>query len=177
MLPSEFWESAEVGVGRNHSASHARPRWPRAERRRPASRRPPSRGTAFRICPGGRVRDPRCARVGRFQERGHEREGLVQRGRRVEDSGVGYDADETGQNQDGKSERFRSRRHTGDPGCIRGAGPGWSPRRARISGHSRREATSRINGSRACTRLRRPAHRAPAAGPGPLRGGRERRVR
>ena len=38
----------------------------------------------------------------------------------VEDPGIGYDADETGQNEDGESERFRSRRQTGDPVCVRG---------------------------------------------------------
>ena len=40
-------------------------------------------------------------RRGAFQERGHECEGLVESGWRVEDSRVGYDADETGQNEDG----------------------------------------------------------------------------
>ena len=37
-----------------------------------------------------------------------------------EDSGIGYDADETGQNEDGERERFRSRRQAGYPGCIGG---------------------------------------------------------
>ena len=46
---------------------------------------------------------------------GHEGEGVVQCGRWIEDSRVGYDADESGQDKDGEGEGFRPRCQTSDP--------------------------------------------------------------
>jgi hypothetical protein len=60
------------------------------------------------------------ARGRAFRERGHECERLVESGWWVEDSGVGYHADEAGQNEDREGERLRSCRQTGDPGRILG---------------------------------------------------------
>ena len=60
------------------------------------------------------------ARSRAFHEGGDECEGLIDSRWRVEDPGVGYDTDETGQNEDGESEWFRSRRQTSYPISIFG---------------------------------------------------------
>ena len=119
MLPSQSWESAEVGVSGHHSAAML----DRDGRVLSVGDQLPY-GSRLAAQPLEYVQVVRSgthyARRGAFQERGQECERQVESGWRVEDSGVGYDADETGQNEDGESERFRSRRQASDPGCIRG---------------------------------------------------------
>ncbi len=176
MLPSQSWESAEVGVSGHHSAAML----DRDGRVLSVGDQLPY-GSRLAAQPLEYVQVVRSgthyARRGAFQERGQECERQVESGWRVEDSGVGYDADETGQNEDGESERFRSRRQASDPGCIRGVVRGGILDVRVYAGHSRREAASRINGSRVRTRLLRPGHRAPSAGRDRPQGGRERHAR
>lgn len=78
-------------------------------------------------------------------------------------SGVGNDADETGQNEDGECERLRPCCQTRNPSCIRvvirdevlDLG---------ISEHSHRETASRINRSRVRTGPHHPVHPATLVG-------------
>ena len=117
MLPPESRESAEVGVGRHHGTAML-----------DCNRRVLSIGDQLPGGPGLAAQSfeyvqvvgtgTHDARRGAFHERGHERERLVESRWRIKDSGVGYDADETGQNEDGESERFRSCRQTSDPSRI-----------------------------------------------------------
>ncbi len=172
MLPSKSWESAEVGVGGYHGAAVL-----------DRNRRVLGVGDQLPVGPGLAAQsfeDVQMVGTGTHDARGralhqrvHEREGLVESGRRVEDSGVGHNANEAGQNEDGKSERLRSCRQASDPGRILGVFRA-SPPRAYISAHLRREAASRTIGARARTGPRHPVHRAPSAGRDRLLGGRER---
>ena len=119
LLPPKSWESVEVGVGRNHGAAVL-----------DCNRRVLGVGDQL---PGGSGLTAQSfeyvqvigtgtddARGRAFHERGNERERLVEGGWGVKDSRVGYHAEEAGQNENGKSERFRSCRHTSDPRSILG---------------------------------------------------------
>ena len=119
MLPSNSRESTEVGVGRNHGTAVL-------DRNRRVlgvgDQLPRGSGLAAQSFEyvqmiGTRTDDARDRSV---HERGHECEGLVEGGRGVEDSRVGYHADEAGQNEDGECEGFRSCRQTGNPPRILG---------------------------------------------------------
>jgi len=117
MLPSQSWKSVEIGVGGHHRASMLD-----RNRRVLGIGNQLVGGPGFAAQPFQYVQmvgtGPHDACRGPFHERGHEREGLVERGWWVEDAGVGDNADEAGQNQNGERERFRSRRQAGDPGRI-----------------------------------------------------------
>ena len=119
MLPSKSWESTEVGVSGHHGAAML-----------DCNRRVLGVGDQL---PGGSGLAAQSfeyvkmigtgtddARGQAFHERGHECKRLVESGRRVEDSGVGYHTNEAGQNEDGEGERFRSCRQASDPGRIFG---------------------------------------------------------
>ena len=95
MLPPESREAAEVGVRRDHGAAML-DRYGRVlgvGDQLPGGPRLAAQPFEYVQVVGSGTHD---ARRGAFQERGHEREGLIEGGWRVEDSGVGYDADETG---------------------------------------------------------------------------------
>ena len=100
MLPSESWEPAEVGIGRYDSAAMLY-----------GYRR--VLGVGDQLPGGSRLaaqsfEDVQVIRAGAyyarcrtFHQRGYECKGLVEGGWRVEDAGIGHDADEAGQNQEG----------------------------------------------------------------------------
>lgn len=119
MLPSKSWEPAEIGVGRNHGAAVLD-----CNRRvlGVSDQLPGSTGLTtqpfedFQVI--GTWADDAGGRA--FHERGDECEGPVESGWRGEDSRVGYNSDEAGQNEDGKGEGFRSYCKTSDPRCILG---------------------------------------------------------
>ena len=170
MLPPKSWEPAEVGVGRYHGAAVLQ-----------CNRR--VLGVGDQLSGGAGLAAQSLeyvqmigtgthdARGRALHERGHERERPVESGGRVEDPGVGYHANEAGQNEDGEGERFRPRRQTGDPGRILGVfGDGVLDVRI-YQGRSHREAASRISDSHARNGSRHPVRRAPSSGPGPLRDG------
>ncbi len=144
MQPSQFRESAEVGVSGHHGAAM----FDRNGRVLGiGDQLPGGTGLAAQTFEYVQVigARPHDARGGALHERGHECEGLVERGWRIKDAVVGYDANKAGQNEDGESEWFRSCRQTSDPGrifVVIGAGP----QRVRISGRLRREAACRITG-------------------------------
>ena len=112
MLPPESWESAEVRVGRYHGAAMLQ------RNRRVLGVGDQLAGGAGLAAQSleyvqmvGTGTHDACCRA--LDERGHERERLVESGRRIEDPGVGYHANEAGQNEDGEGERFRPRRQDG----------------------------------------------------------------
>ncbi len=119
MLPSQSWKSVEVGVGGHHRASML-----------DRNCRVLGIGNQLAGGPGFAAQPFQCVQmIGTgthnacrrpFHERGHEREGLVERRWWVEDAGVGDNADEAEQNQNGERERFRSRHQAGNPGRIGG---------------------------------------------------------
>ena len=119
MLPSKFWESAEIGVGRNHGAAvfDCNRRVLGVSDQLPGSSGLTAQPFEYVQMIGPWTND---ARGRAFHERGDECEGLVESGWGVEDSRISYDADEAGQNEDGEGEGFRSCRQTSDPRCILG---------------------------------------------------------
>ncbi len=119
MLPSKSWESAEIGVGRNHGAAvfDCNRRVLGVSDQLPGSSGLTAQPFEYVQMIGTWTDD---ARGRAFHERGDECEGLVESGWGVEDSRISYDADEAGQNEDGEGEGFRSCRQTSDPRCILG---------------------------------------------------------
>ena len=99
MLPSKSWESAKVGVGRNHGAAmlDCNRRVLGVGDQLPGGSRLAAKSLENVQMIGTGTDD---ARGRAFRERGHECERLVESGWWVEDSGVGYHADEAGQNED-----------------------------------------------------------------------------
>ena len=124
MPPSESWESAEVGVGRHHGTAmlHCDRRVLGVGDQLPGGSRLAAQSFEYVQMVGAGTHD---ARRRAFHERRHECERLVESGWRVEDPGVGHDADEVGRTERGRRGRkvqapFRPRRQTGDPTRILG---------------------------------------------------------
>ena len=117
MLPSESREPAEVRIGRHDGAAMLY-----RNRRVLGIGNQLSGGSGFAAQPFQYVQmvgtGTHDACRGPFHEHRHERGGLVESGWWVENAGVGDNADEAGQNQNGDRERFRSRRQAGDPSRI-----------------------------------------------------------
>ncbi len=93
MLPPKTWESAEVGIGRDHGATMLN-----GDRRvlGVGDQLPRGAGLPAQPLEYGQVLGARTDDTSRrpFHKRGNERERLVEGGRRVEDSGVGRNTDE-----------------------------------------------------------------------------------
>ena len=121
MLPAESWESAEIGVGRRHSAAvlDGNRRVLRVGYELPRGSGLSAQSLEYVECRGGRNPDLRYALLGAPLGRG-EPERLVERGRRVEDPGTGFVAHKAGENEHRESEWFRPRRQMGDPIRILG---------------------------------------------------------
>ncbi len=119
MLPSKSRETGKVGVGRNHGAPvlDCNRSMPGAGHQLPGrAGLAAERFKYFQMIRTG-IDD---ARGRAFDQRGHKCVGLVESGWGVEESRVGYHANEAGQYQDGEGERFRSCRQTSDPLRIPG---------------------------------------------------------
>ncbi len=119
VLPPKPWESAEVGVGRHHGTAmlHSDCRVLGVSDQFAGGSGLTAQSFEYVQVIRARTHNARCRA---FCQRGYKRERLIESRRRVEDSGVGHDSDEAGQNEDGESERFRPCRQTGDPTRILG---------------------------------------------------------
>ena len=119
MLPSQSWESAEIGVRRYHRATvlDRNRRVLSIGHQLPRSAGLTAQPLEYLQMIGARTHD---ARGRAFHERGNECDGLVERGWGVKNPRVGYHAHEAGQDQDREGERFRPRRQTRDPRRILG---------------------------------------------------------
>ncbi len=114
MPPPKPWKSAEVGVGGHYGAAMLD-----SDRRMLGVGNQLSGGAGLTAEPFEYLQVVRTrtynARRRPFHERRHERERLLEGGRRIEDSGVCRDTDKARQGKYGKGKRLRSRRQTGDP--------------------------------------------------------------
>ena len=99
MQPSESWKSAEVGVGRDHRTAmlHCDRRLLVAAPQLPAGSRLAAQSFEFVQMVGAGTH---VARRLSLNERRHEWERQVEKDCRVEDPGVGHDADEPAQDKD-----------------------------------------------------------------------------
>ena len=95
MLPSKSWESAEIGVGRNHGAAvlDCNRRVLGVSDELPGRSGLTAQPSEYVQVIGSWTDD---ARGRAFHERGDEGEGLVESGWREKDSRIGYDADTAG---------------------------------------------------------------------------------
>ncbi len=119
MLPSEFGETPEIGVGRDHGAAvfqgdrcvlGVRDQLSGGARRTAQS-------FEDRHVIGARTND---SSVRTLRERRHEGECRVEGDGRIERPCVGHDANETGKNENGEREGLRPRGHASDPPSICG---------------------------------------------------------